>query len=190
MHEEDAHSALAIQCFLLFPQFLKSVLKVRKILHEWSAGIFPGKDLSTGSYPELRGTFLFCPFLLHLKKNKKRAAMKRTKKPTNPAANSAPEPCCCTQAHAMAFKHFPGSLCVTHIDVVDQAVRTESSCAQAWIWASSFIIKRFSTGIAPYLWSASLPFFIRCLTLLYLPEAERLDRYAAVCMNAYCEFTG
>lgn len=169
MYKEDAHSVLGIHCFLLFAQFLKSVLKVRKILHEWSAGIFPGKDLSTGSYPELRGTFLFCSFLLHLKKNKKHAAMKRIKKPTNPAANSTSEPCCCTQAHAIVFKplsHFPGSLWVTHGDVVDQVVRMESSCAQAWIWASSFITKRFCTEIALYLWSASLPLFIRCLMLL------------------------
>lgn len=71
MHKENAHPILRFHWFALFPQFLKSVLKVRKLLHEWSAGIFPSKDLSTGSIPELRGTFLFCPFLFYLKKDKK-----------------------------------------------------------------------------------------------------------------------
>lgn len=72
MHKEDAHPVLSIHWFALFPQFLKSVLKVRKILHEWGAGIFLSKDLSTGSFPELRGTFPFCPFLFYLKKDKKK----------------------------------------------------------------------------------------------------------------------
>lgn len=98
------YPVLGIHWFVFFPQFLKSVLKVRKILHEWSAGIFPSQDPSTGSFPELRGTFLFCPFLLHLKKDKKWVAIKGIKKPTNPAVNSTAESCCFTQTRATAFK--------------------------------------------------------------------------------------
>ena len=163
------YPVLAIHWFALFPQFLKSVLKVRKILHEWSAGIFPSKDLSTGSFPELRRTFLFCPFLLHLKKDKKCVAIKGIKKPTNPAVNSTSESCYFTQTHAIAFKplsHSPGCLCIQHVYVVDQVVSMESSCAQAWIRVSSFIIKRFCMGLIPYLWPASLPFFIFCFVSL------------------------
>jgi len=128
------YPVLGIHGFVVFPQFLKSVLKVKKILHEWAAGIFPSKDLSTGNFPELRGTFLFCPFLLHLKKDKKCAAVKGIKKPTNPAVNSTAESCCFTPTQGIALKPLsrsPGCLCITHVYAVDQVVSMESSCAQA-----------------------------------------------------------
>lgn len=95
---------LGVHWFALFSQFLKSLFKVRKILHEWSAGIFPSKDLSAGRFPELRGTILFCPFLLQLKRDKKCAAIKGITKPTNPAVNSTSESCYFTQTHAIALK--------------------------------------------------------------------------------------
>lgn len=138
MHKEDAHPVSSIHWFALFPQFLKSVLKVRKILHEWGAGIFPSKDLSTSSFPELRGTFPFCPFLFYLKKDKKKksAAINGIKKPTHPAANFTSKSCYFTPAHATVSKplsHFPGCLCIAHLCVVFQVMPVESSCSQACI---------------------------------------------------------